>query len=170
MPPLPGQSVAERPTAVFVLLTALFSGLAYSLATTPLQTVAVTVTLALLVYWAYRAHAKHLESLRRTRPGQSICDFARDFDRSGLDAWVVRAVWDVLQDYVGKKDDPFPIRAGDAIGDALLIDEGDIDGILDDVAQRAGRSLEQTEANPYYGSVRTVGDVVRFLQAQPQAK
>ena len=129
----------------------------------------IAVTLALWSYWANHSYDKHLESVRRSRPGQSICDFARDFDRGCLDAWVVRAVWDALQAYVGKKDNPFPVRAEDTLADTLWIAEEDIDELIDDVAQRAGRSLERTEGNPYYGEVHTVGDVVRLLQAQPLA-
>jgi hypothetical protein len=47
------------------------------------------------------------------------------------------------------------------------LDVDDVEDLIVDVALRAGRSLEQTERNPHYGKVRTVFDVVLFVNAQP---
>ena len=55
--------------------------------------------------------------LAASRPDQSICSFARDFDRRSVDPWVVRAVWEQLQDHsLLTKRGPFPVRAGDRLG------------------------------------------------------
>jgi hypothetical protein len=39
--------------------------------------------------------------------------------------------------------------------------------VAEEVAQRTGRSLENPEANPKYGSVETVADLVKFFESQP---
>jgi len=49
----------------------------------------------------------------------------------------------------------------------LRLDADDLDDLVADMAQRARRSLADTSANPLFGKVTTVGDLVEFLQTQP---
>lgn len=114
---------------------------------------------------------QRLRRLAAARPGEDIGTFARAFDRRGepFDPHVVRAVWDALQPYMIYGRGRVPVRLTDRIDEDLDIDWDDIDmGLLQEVAGRAGRSLEGLEANPWYGRVRTVGDLVRLLSTQPR--
>jgi len=40
-------------------------------------------------------------------------------------------------------------------------------GILVEILQRAGRSIDNTKNNPYFDKVRTVRDLVYFVNEQP---
>ena len=105
--------------------------------------------------------------LAASRPDQSICSFARDFDRRSVDPWVIRAVWEQLQDYLVTKRGPFPVRAVDRFGKDYGMDADDINDVWDVVARRTGRSQDTTDRNPYYDRVHTVGDLVHFANHQP---
>ena len=111
----------------------------------------------------------HLARLRKGREVESICTFARAFDLRQIDPWVVRAVWDALQPYVRSKGRDFPIRPSDDITRDLCVDPEDGDELVASCAKRAGRSMEYAEQNPLFGSIWTVEDFVRFLNAQPVA-
>lgn len=93
------------------------------------------------------------------RTNATICHFARAFERRTVDTWILRATYEVLS--APSK----PIRADDRLCD--LLDEFDLDLEIFDVAARCGRSLDQTEANPFYGNLTTVRDLVLFLNHQP---
>jgi hypothetical protein len=59
------------------------------------------------------------------------------------------------------------VRASDSLLNDLKNDSDDVEDLLLDIAERSGRSLDKTENNPYYGKVRTVSDLVFFINAQP---
>jgi len=61
----------------------------------------------------------------------------------------------------------FPLRASDRF-DVLGLDEEDIDmDLADSVSCRSGRSLDDAKANPYFGKIATIADLVMFFNAQP---
>lgn len=109
-----------------------------------------------------------LARLRKSREGESICTFARTFDLREVDPWIVRAVWDALQPYVSSRGRDFPIRPTDDITSGLCVDPEDGDELVAQCAKRAGRSMENVEQNPLFGSIWTVEDCVRFLNMQPE--
>lgn len=114
---------------------------------------------------------QRLRRLAADRRGEDIGTFARAFDRRAepFDPRVVRAVWDALQPYMTLGRERAPLRPTDRIDEDLDIDWDDIDMcVLQEVAERAGRSLDGIEANPLHGRVATVGDLVRLLSAQPR--
>ena len=170
MPPPPNRTIVFGLDAATRSLGSLLLALGYAMTVAPTPTLIVSAVIVLWVLCANRVHDRQLDALRRARPGQTICHFARDFDRRGLDAWVVHATWDALQPYVSRAGIPFPLRAEDALEETLLIDGDELDYLVKDIARRAGRSFDHTEVNPYYGSVHTAGSLVRFLQAKPHAK
>ncbi|MGC3980199.1 MAG: hypothetical protein QM808_02975 [Steroidobacteraceae bacterium] len=107
--------------------------------------------------------------LAASRKGESICEFARSFDERSVDTWVVRAVYEQLQEHLGSKYQ-IPIRASDVFGQDLPIDSEDLDmDIASEIAQRTARSMDKMEANPLYGKVKTAADLVHFFNAQPKA-
>ena len=125
---------------------------------------------AWLAIWILGAmtNRRQLQRLAAGRENEDIGTFARSFDRrrEPFDPHVVRAVWDAFQPYLQFRSRSVPVRATDRIDEDLHIDWDDIDmGLLEEVAQRAGRSLDDLEANPYYGRVSTVGDFVRLVSA-----
>ena len=104
--------------------------------------------------------------LAAQREGESICQFAQSFDARTVDTWIIRAVYDTLQQELEHRHPAFPVRASDALDD-LLMDSDDLDmAIVPEVARRAGRSLKGLEANPYYGKVRSVADLVMCFNSQ----
>ena len=114
---------------------------------------------------------KNLSILRDERKDQSICEFARAFEKYKVDTWVIRAVYEQIQEYVAMSGVILPLKATDDILELLGIDSEDLEmDILDEIAQRTGRSIENTERNPFYGKVQTLEDLVLFFNEQPLAQ
>lgn len=112
---------------------------------------------------------KHFARLLQTRSEASICHFARSIDCRHVDTWVVRAVYDELQACLAHHRARFPLRVTDRLGADLQIDGDELDlSLVPDIAQRTGRDLSSTQANPFFGKVTTVGDLVNFFNAQPR--
>jgi acyl carrier protein len=63
----------------------------------------------------------------------------------------------------------FPVRASDVLLAELGIDSDDLEDLIVDVVERTGRSLDRAEHNPFFGKVRTVRDLVSFVDAQAPA-
>lgn len=80
---------------------------------------------------------------------------------------MVRAVYEELQRSLSAVV-TVPLRLTDTLQRDLRLDADDLDDLVVDMAQRARRSLADTSANPLFGKVTTVGDLVEFLQAQPR--
>lgn len=118
----------------------------------------------------YRAREKkHFARLLQTRSEESICHFARSIDCRDVDTWVVRAVYEELQTCLAHHRAQFPVRMTDRLRKDLQIDGDELDlSLVPDIAQRTGRDLSSTQANPFFGKVTTVGDLVNFFNAQPR--
>lgn len=115
-----------------------------------------------------RRTKKKLTALAETRAGESICTFARSFDCRETDTWVIRAVQEQLQAYLAREVPAFPLRQSDNLVKDLGIDPEDLSlDIAEEIAQRTGRSMEDTGRNPYWEKVETVGDLVQFFLHQP---
>lgn len=113
---------------------------------------------------------RRLATLAGERQGESICTFTRSFDYRRVDTWVIRAVFEELQPYCRFGRRVLPLRAADDLDAVLRIDPEDLDDLASDMAFRAGRSLEDSEKNPFFGKVKTVSDLVSFLANQPSRK
>lgn len=112
---------------------------------------------------------RHFNKLKQGREEESICTFARHFERYEVDTWVIRAVYEELADYCPE----MPIRPTDNIFDDLCIDSDDFemdfkDDIVGSIAKRCGRSLEKYQYNPYFGKGDTVEGLVHFFNNQPK--
>jgi hypothetical protein len=168
MPPLAktNMGLTEWLALVALLASVVTLAVAYPL---PAGMIAATVIVLLLI--GHIRSNRHLRRLADQRPGEHIGTFARSFDRrfEMFDPWVVRATWDALQPFVTFCGGQVPLRPTDRLGEDLCIDPDDVDlDLLPAVADRAGYTLDQTEANPHYGKVATVGDFVRLIQRQPR--
>lgn len=125
------------------------------------------LALGSLVAVLSRREALRLARMAQGRAGESICQFARSIDCRRVDTWVVRAVYEELQRSLSAVV-AVPLRLTDNLQSDLRLDADDLDDLVVDMAQRARRSLADTSANPLFGKVITVGDLVEFLQAQPR--
>ncbi len=111
-----------------------------------------------------------LTSLAALRSNESICTFAKSFNTREVDTWVIRAVYEQLQNYLEASYPQFPIRADDQLDGCLITDPDDLDlDLAKEISMRTGRSLESAKDNPYYANIKTVRDLVLFFNAQPYA-
>ncbi|WP_240782294.1 hypothetical protein [Escherichia sp. E2586] len=104
------------------------------------------------------------------RQGLSICQFARQFNPRTVDTWIIRAVWNTLQEngYIGY---PLPLKADDKLDEDLDLvnDAVELEELVEDIAARCGRDLTGIENNQFLPIV-TVGSLVRVLNAQPMTQ
>jgi len=167
--------LARRPFGFLTWLpiVCLLAGIAYVAAAKPqafLVALAVFAVLVLLERKKSQRDARQLLALASRREGQSICDFARDFDPRAVDTWIIRAVYEQLQGQLEHLHPAFPVRADDRLKEDLLLDPDDLDmDFAQEVEIRTGRSLDDGERNPYFSKVSTVRDVVLFFQYQPKS-
>ncbi len=119
---------------------------------------------------ASRKFTSKLRGAAAERIGEDLGSFARSMNAKEVDTWVIRAVWEELQPYVRLPEGDFPLRPDDRLEEDLRLDVEDLEQNMLDIAQRTGRLLENTEANPFYGRVNTVGDLVKFVSNQPIIK
>lgn len=162
-PEPPGMGWARAIAFAAIVMTCLIAN--------PLTTIAWLAALAALIagiHRTYHVDRRQLVPLIASRQSESICEFARSFDCRRTDTWVIRAVYEELQDYhvrYGK----LPIRATDLFESDLLIDDEELDYLIAPaIAERTGRSMEYIKENPYAGKVRSVADLVRFFNLQPR--
>jgi len=119
--------------------------------------------------WDKKKRKKHFNTLLEDRGNDSICTFSRHFEFRKIDTWVIRAVYEQLQNYMNGEKENFPIRATDDLFKDLMIDDEDLEyDLVDEISQRSGRTLENAESNPYYCKVNTVENVVFFFNEQPK--
>ncbi len=112
---------------------------------------------------------KHFRVLLEGRKNDSICTFSRHFEYRKIDTWIIRAVYEQLQNYMNGEKENFPIRPTDDVFADLMIDDEDFElDLVEEIAQRTGRSLENTESNPYYGKANIVENLVYFFNEQPK--
>lgn len=116
-----------------------------------------------------RKFKNRLVVLAALRRNESICTFAKSFNPHEVDTWVIRAVYEQLQMYLASTYPQFPVRAEDTLDGCLITDPDDLAlDLAKEIAARTGRSLDNTQSNPYYGNVNTVRDLVLFFNAQPR--
>lgn len=162
-------------TLVLCLMVAFMAGAGATL----LLSAPLLTGCAAVIGWLFISHSVKiagykttlaLRTLAASRPHNSICHFARSFDCRAVDTWIIRAVYEELQEELVAGSPHFPVRANDYLCADLLIDPEDLDMSLAPViAQRTGRSLEHASRNPYWGKTHTVADLVMFFNAQPRS-
>ena len=162
-----------RPTGLvaWAFLVALACGIVYVAVSSPAGAVVALVLLGASYLFARRAAKRdemRLRTIAAERQGESICEFAQDFDTRTVDTWIIRAVYEQIQRQLDHVHSAFPLRASDRLKEDLQLDDDDLDmDIAVQIEQRTSRSLDLTKANPYFGKVKTLRDLVMFFQAQP---
>ncbi len=119
--------------------------------------------------WDRKRRKKHFSTLLENRANDSICSFSRYFKSRKIDTLIIRAVYEQLQNYMSTEKENFPIRPTDSIFVDLKIDDEDFEyDLVEEIAQRTGRSLKNIESNSYYGKVNSVENLVYFFNEQPK--
>jgi len=150
----------------WILLLAVVGTYGYALWYHPFIVGVASALAAVVVARERRRTRRQLTNLAHAPPGESICEFSRSFDPRETDTWVIRAVYEQLQQQLHWAYPGFPVRATDRLVEDLRLDPDDIDlDLLSDVAGRTGRSIRDTKANPFI-SVTTAQDLVAFFCAQ----
>jgi hypothetical protein len=116
---------------------------------------------------ASRIDTRRKLALAASRRCNPLCAFARSLNLRSVDPWVVRAAFEELQPYFPEESRPFPILPTDRLVDDVGIDPDEVDDIAQDIAARAGYSLDHSQENPVYGRVDTIGDLIQFFTHQP---
>jgi hypothetical protein len=118
--------------------------------------------------WDKKKRVRHFQQLLDERDDDSICTFSHYFDCNKVDTWIIRAVYEQLQNYLKSEKEHFPLRATDDVFVDLLIDEEDFEfDLIEEIAQRTGRSLDNVESNPYFGNASRVENLVYLFNEQP---
>lgn len=165
---MPSRPVHKTPLWGFPIIALFLLGVGYWIYRVP-ELLWLILFLAFLIWRSSEKCRYSMQSWAKTRSGENICSFVRAFDFRHTDTWVLRAVYEELSVFLGGDNHPFPIRADDRWQDDLEIDSEDMEwDVLPDIAYRACRSLENTEQNPFYDKVKTVRDLVHFLEYQPK--
>ncbi|WP_428035296.1 hypothetical protein [Amphritea sp.] len=126
--------------------------------------------IALFFYKEHRKRKRYFKDLLVSREGYSICEFSRHFDCKQVDTWVIRAVYEQLQNYLKSYEIELPVLPNDDVFSDLKIDDEDFEyDILEEIAFRTGRSLDDAEVNPYFGNANIVENLVYFFNKQPVA-
>ncbi|WP_165220499.1 hypothetical protein [Aquisphaera insulae] len=146
----------------------IFAGLAFLCPVILIIAPAIVVIAGLFLTAMGRILDDRLSRLAAERPGESICTFARSFDYRTIDTWVIRAVFEGLQPCCRFRHGVLSLRADDDFDKVLSIDDEDLEDLVVETARRAGRSFDDYEKNPFYGSIRTPRDLVHFLVNQPR--
>jgi hypothetical protein len=164
---MPAAPVHKASPWAWLFLAVMISGLAYWFSRQPYLVGVLVAVLGGLVWIQAIWNRRRLCRLAASRQGESICEFARSFDRQ-TDTWLIRSVYEEISRYISIDGLPISVRHQDCCEKDLGIDPEDLDDIARDAAFRARRSMDGCDKNPFYGKVRTVGDIVRFLQGQPR--
>ena len=151
----------------YVALMGFVVGYAWAIWRWPLPVLGLSVAVVLAAVVENRRWRAHLRGIAESRKGESICTFVQALPVRELDTWVVRAVFEELQDHMRDGYPAFPLRPSDRLFDDLKVDPEDLEEqLVVRIAQRTSRSLMDSRANPYYGKVTTVEGLVRFFCAQ----
>jgi hypothetical protein len=149
-----------------VLLVLLFVYLVFFAALVPFVFLTFIASAFVISVYKNRADRARLEKIAMLRSDQDIGTFAKSFDFRSVDTWVIRAVYEQLQNYLASFVPKFPISAEDRLKEDLCIDVDDFD-LGEEIEQRCGRLLEGSQTNPLYGKVYTVRDLVLYFNSQP---
>lgn len=160
----------ERPTTVggWVFLVLVLSLFGWFIWSAPVVLLAAPVFF-IVEYRNRKESKKHFEALLADRVDDSICTFSRHFECREIDTWVIRAVYEQLQNYMASEKGNFPIRPMDDVFTDLRIDDEDYEiDIVEEISERTGRTLESADQNPHYGKANIVENLVYFFNEQPK--
>ena len=164
MPAAPGRKAKWW---AWPFLGAVVAGIAYWFYRQPYLVGVLFAGLGVFVWIQMLWEARLRRHLALSRRDESICNFARSFER-GTDTWIVRAAYEEVCRFIAVDRRPIPVHRDDRCEQDLRVDPEDLDDLARDIAFRARRSMAGCDQNPLYGKVKTVGDIVAFLGHRPR--
>jgi hypothetical protein len=164
---MPAAPIHKAPIWAWLFLAALLASLACWFSQQPYVVGVLVIVLGLLVWIQIVWDTRSRRRLAASRQKESLCQFARSFDRQ-TDTWSIRAVYEEVSRYLAVDGRAIPVHRQDRCEKDLGIDPEDLDDVARDAAFRARRSMDDCAKNPLYGKVQTVGDLVTFLEYQPR--
>jgi len=165
---MPAAPVRKPSRLAWLFLAAMLVGLGYWIYRQPIVVLFI-IGLAVLVGIQIIFESRFRRRLAASRGRESICDFARSFDRR-TDTWIIRAVYEELCRFLSVDGRPLHVRRADSCEKDLKVDPEDLDDLAREIGFRAGRSMDGSGTNPLYGKVKTVGDMVTFFEHQPRSR
>ncbi|MEZ5581433.1 MAG: hypothetical protein R3F37_00335 [Candidatus Competibacteraceae bacterium] len=169
---MPAYEPSKSPIGIFrwFMIIAFVCAAGYFIWNTPWILGAIPI-LVVVGHFQQKRTKKKFIALQEERKEEGICEFARSFKRHAIDTWVIRAVYEQIQEYVAQSRVLVPLRASDNLVELLEIDSEDLDmDLVEEIAQRTKRSLKNMDQNPFTGKIQTLGDLVYFFNAQPVEK
>lgn len=116
-----------------------------------------------------KKYKRKILEIANSRPDYDIGNFAKSFDCRQVDTWIIRAVYEQTQKYLESIYPEFPLHPEDKIYEDIFQDPDDFEmDLVDEIAQRSGRSLDNIEKNPYSQKLETIRDVVLMFNEQPK--
>jgi len=149
-----------------VLLVSVCAGL-YILWMHPWVTAMAVVAVVGLGVYEHTKEKWYFNQLMAQRHGESLCTFSREQTLTGIDTFIVRAVYEEIQFEIPLQKD-FPLRWSDNLYSVLHVDGDNLEELIERIAQRTDRCITYTKLNPLYGKIHTVGDLIIFLNHQPK--
>ncbi len=165
--PQPKQGLAG-----WVVLTLIAAALLFAFVAHPIASSSIVAGLVLLAIVDERTRSRRVIAIANERIEEDIGSFARAFDRRTcevLDPWAIRAVWDVLVPLTDSSGRKIPLRPTDRFKADLLLDADDLEDVVPQLVEQCERVAGNWQANPFYGRLDTVADLVHFISAQPLA-
>lgn len=126
----------------------------------PMLLLAILVSLPSLI-----SERRRIKALKASRE-DTICAFRRAFNCRLVDPWIIRATYEEARQFVPD----YPLEAADRIKEDLKIEEEDLDDLILSIAERSGYALTHTSSNPWYDRVKSIGDIVLFINHQPKTR
>jgi hypothetical protein len=155
------QTTMMGKVVVFLFLGIFTASLLYAVYCHPIVSLVVAIIFTSAGVVSYFRSKKHAEKMLAQRAEEKICSFRRSFNLHHIDPWIVRAVYEEMFELVDR-----PLRASDRLEEDLRIDPEDLEDVATNVAVRAGYDLGDNKQNPFYGKLKTVGDLVMFFTHQ----
>ena len=154
---MPKYTEAPMTFWTWVIVFVVFSFLAWMTWSAPVFLLIVPV----LIYSEFcnrKEQKKHFDELLKTRLNDSICTFSKYFDCKVVDTWVIRAVYEQIQNYMEPTWQDFPICPNDDVFVDLRIDDEDFElDLVSEIAERTGRTLDNaediTDEKPFFVTV-----------------
>ncbi|HEY2855161.1 MAG TPA: hypothetical protein VGJ18_20050 [Gemmatimonadaceae bacterium] len=154
----------------WLVLTAIAGGLLALLLAQPVPGLSILAAFDAATLLSQRMRRRWVCPMTNDRVNEDIGSLARAFDRRAadpLDPWAIRAVWNAMMPLTELNGWHFPLRPSDRFDDDLGLDSEEIEYLIPALVEQCERVPGEWEANPYYRRLRSVGDLVHFISAQP---
>ena len=111
-------------------ISILISGYIYGVWQEPMQGLVLTIFILIIIvvsaFLPYKYDCTYFNALVNERENEDIGSFARSLDYRTIDTWVIRAVYEELNDEIYCNENRLPIRASDRLDEDLGLGDDDL--------------------------------------------